>query len=214
MEKKQSKRSRVPRIGSGVGGFFARYSWLLVRNVVGWILILSSVPVAGLVPLPLGLPMFIIGFAMISFPGKLRLTARLLRGRPFDLTKRTVLLWITVVSLLIPPAGVWILATQKRHLVSPSRMTTIRLSELYLAAIAVTWVVTFGVLWILNIVIRFLPGMRRRVRPWLWAHGVKLLPPRRKRKTKKPQAPPAKDQQILEIDVPKPVRKIWDSLGR
>jgi hypothetical protein len=39
--------------------------------------------VAGpLVPGPGGIPLFLIGFALISFPGKRRLTARVLRGKP------------------------------------------------------------------------------------------------------------------------------------
>jgi hypothetical protein len=178
----KSRRSR-----GGVVGFFAKYSWLLGRNIIGWILILSSIPVGGLVPFPLGLPMFVIGFAMISFPGKRRLTARLLRGRPFDLTRRTLLLWITVVSLLIPPIFVWAVAAQKRHLIRPSQMSTAHLCALYLAAIATTWVAAFCVMWLLNLVIRMIPGMRRRVRPWLRRHGIKLLPPRRKRKLSIPR---------------------------
>lgn len=208
------RRSKSKRSRGGVGGFFAKYSWILARNVVGWILILSSIPVGGLVPFPLGLPMFVIGFAMISFPGKRRLTARLLHGRPFDLTKRVALSWISVISLLIPPIFVWILAEQKHHWISPSRMTTRHLCVVYLAAIATTWVAAFCVMWVVNLVIRMIPGMRRRVRPWLRGHGIKLLPPRRKAKHSISLTPPAKDQEIVEIDIPKRVRKIWDSLGR
>jgi uncharacterized membrane protein YbhN (UPF0104 family) len=58
------------------------YAWLVGKNLIGWILILASGPTGILLPGPGGLPMFLIGFAMISFPGKRRLTARVLRGKP------------------------------------------------------------------------------------------------------------------------------------
>jgi hypothetical protein len=176
-------------------------------------LILAAVPISGLVPLPLGTPMFFIGFGLISFPGKRRLTSRLLRGRTIHLTARAVLLRITVVSLLVPPVLVWVLAREKHRIIRPSEMPVAHLCAVYAWAIAATWVATFAVLWVVNLVIRLLPHVRQRIRPWMRRHGMKLLPPRKKRRTpSSPASPPS--QEILQIEVPKPVRKMWDSLGR
>ena len=44
--------------------------------------ILLSFVAGPLVPGPGGIPLFLIGFTLISFPGKRRLTARVLRGTP------------------------------------------------------------------------------------------------------------------------------------
>src|SRR2546423_11001252 len=50
--------------------------WFLVNNIIGWVLILLAWPVGLALPGPGGLPMFLIGFALITFPGKRHLTAR------------------------------------------------------------------------------------------------------------------------------------------
>jgi hypothetical protein len=191
---------------------FFRYAWLVGRNLVGWILIVAAVPVSGLVPIPLGTPLFLIGFTFISFPGKRRLTSRLLRGRTIKLLSGAVLLRITVVSLLVPPVLVWVLAKEKHQIIKPSELPLARLCAVYAAAIAATWIATLGFLWVVNLIIHLLPAMRRRVRPWMRRHGMKLLPPRKKGRT---SASPAarQSQEILQINVPKPVRKMWDSLG-
>src|SRR5260221_2403532 len=60
------------------------YLWLVLKNVIGWVMILGSGPVGLAVPGPGGIPLFLIGFALISFPGKRRLTARVLKGKPID----------------------------------------------------------------------------------------------------------------------------------
>ena len=209
-ENKTTPSSLSPR---GKRRTVIRYAWVAGRNVVGWLLILAAVPVSGLVPLPLGTPMFFIGFGLISFPGKRRLTSRLLRGRTINLTTRAVLLRITVVSLLVPPILVWTLALNKHPFIRPSDMPIVHLCGVYLAAIGASWLATFGFLWVVNLVIRFLPHVRRRTRPWMRRHGMKLLPARKKRRTStSPASPPS--QEILQINVPKPVRKMWDSLRR
>src|SRR4051812_40634215 len=68
--------------------FLSEYAWFIIRNVVGWVLILASIPVGVLLPGPGGLPMFLIGFALVTFPGKRKLTARVLRGRLLRLEDR------------------------------------------------------------------------------------------------------------------------------
>src|SRR5689334_23334480 len=56
---------------------FANWFWFVVKNVIGWLLILTAMVMGPLVPGPGGLPLFLIGFALITFPGKRRITARI-----------------------------------------------------------------------------------------------------------------------------------------
>src|SRR5438067_6919242 len=70
---------------STAGRFFASYAWLILKNIVGWAFILVSPAVGFTLPGPGGIPLFLIGFALVTFPGKRRLTARVLRGRVMDL---------------------------------------------------------------------------------------------------------------------------------
>src|SRR3712207_2627477 len=70
---------------AGITSYFAGYFWFILKNVVGWIFILGS-PVLGLaVPGPGGIPVFLIGFALVTFPGKRKLTSRVMRGRGLPL---------------------------------------------------------------------------------------------------------------------------------
>src|SRR6185436_11852003 len=68
--------------------FFTSYFWFIVKNVIGWIFILGSLPIGIALPGPGGIPLFLIGFALVTFPGKRRLTARVLRGRRMQLEAR------------------------------------------------------------------------------------------------------------------------------
>src|SRR6476660_8147226 len=62
--------------------FLKSWFWFILKNILGWVLILAAFAAGPLVPGPGGIPLFLIGFALITFPGKRRLTARVLRGRP------------------------------------------------------------------------------------------------------------------------------------
>src|SRR5688500_232144 len=59
----------------------AAWFWFILKNVLGWLMILST-PFLGPIPGPGGIVLFIVGFGLVSFPGKRRVTARMLRGRP------------------------------------------------------------------------------------------------------------------------------------
>jgi hypothetical protein len=176
--------------------FVRRYTWIIVKNVLGWLLILSALVVAGVVPIPLGTPMFLIGFALITLPGKRRMTSGALRGIRIKLYTRKSQMWRLAISLLLPPTFVWLLEFQRHAILHPSQMTLLRLCGLYAAAIVVAWIFIWIVLLGLNLVIRFLPKTRRHVRPWLRDHGINLLPPRRKIRGIEKQLSPD-DQQIL-----------------
>src|SRR3989442_4519453 len=79
------------------------YSWLILKNVIGWALILASGPVGLTLPGPGGLPLFLIGFAMITFPGKRALTSRVMRGRPWPTNSRRTIFVQIIAALLLPP---------------------------------------------------------------------------------------------------------------
>ncbi len=176
--------------------YIERYAWIIIKNVVGWVLMLSAIVVGGVFPIPLGTPMFLIGFALITLPGKRRMTSGALRGIPIKLYSPKAQMWRLAISLLMPPAFVWLLEFQRHAILHPSQMSPLRLCGLYAAAIVVAWIFTWIVLLGLNLIIRVLPRTRRHVRPWLRNRGINLLPPRRKFRGLGKQSPP-NDQEIL-----------------
>src|SRR4051794_3506464 len=89
--------------------FGNEYAWFIVRNVIGWILILAAPPLGLLLPGPGGLPIFLIGFAMVTFPGKRKLTARVLRGRRLHIEDRAYAILAVFVSIAIPGIAWWII---------------------------------------------------------------------------------------------------------
>src|SRR3990170_4838173 len=56
--------------------------WFVLKNLIGWVLIIGAFPLGALIPGPGGIPLFLIGFGLITFPGKRHFTARLMRGHP------------------------------------------------------------------------------------------------------------------------------------
>src|SRR2546430_2328800 len=126
--------------------FLNEYAWFIARNVIGWILVLSALPVGFLFPGPLGFPIFLIGFALITFPGKRRLTARFLRGRRLVLEARAYAVVALFVSIAIPGIAWWIIWARYGqyigHLIeeyTPKRSVFVLTS---LIAILLTWLVT------------------------------------------------------------------------
>src|SRR6476620_11216075 len=93
-----------PRAPASTRGqrFLASRYWLVLKNVLGWTLILLSFVAGPLVPGPGGIPLFLIGFALISFPGKRRLTARVLRGRPVHFPPWPFAFVALVTALAVP----------------------------------------------------------------------------------------------------------------
>ena len=164
------------------GAYVARYAAVIVKNVLGWALMLSALVLGGFFPVPIGTPLFLIGFAMISLPGKRKLTSGALRGITIRLYTRKALWWRMAISLLLPPAALWFLAFQRWPVLHPSQMSLGRLCTVYAMAIGAAWVLTWITLQAINGVLRILPRVRRRVRPWMRDHGINLLPPRRKRR--------------------------------
>lgn len=196
-----------------ISQFFADYFWFIIKNVIGWILILASLPVGLSVPGPGGIPLFLIGFAMVTLPGKRQLTARVLRGRPMQLNARLFAWIITIGSLLLPALAFLFLSYNPAVATFLLRRHGLMLAALILSAIAVSWMILQMGLRALNWLLRRAPVVRRKIRPWLRRHGIRLLPPRRKRRHEHDLSmePMPLNDEILEIHERHHhrVRRIW-----
>lgn len=162
--------------------FLADYVWLVLKNVIGWVLILASLVAGPLVPGPGGIPLFLIGFALVSFPGKRRLTARVLRGRPVRFRHLPFALVSAGVALVVP-AVVWLVVDERPWWVAGVRAAAVNYGpgaavSLYLTVVAVLWVLARATPHVLNLALRIVSRGRRTFRPWLRHHHIHLLPPR------------------------------------
>ena len=160
--------------------FIHTYAWFLAKNLLGWLLILASFLIGPAVPGPGGIPLFLIGFALVTFPGKRRFTARVLRGRQLSPTSRLYRVLTWAISFLI--AGLVLVFSELsgvegfiyRHNRQPAPTRAI--------ASALAMVLTFAILRLtplaINLILRIMPRVRRKIRPVLRRMGIRLLPPR------------------------------------
>src|SRR5690349_5568856 len=161
--------------------FFAGYLWLILKNLLGWTLILLSLVAGPLIPGPGGIPLFLIGFALVTFPGKRRLTARVLRGIIARPGTRGYRVGSAVVAVLLPAAVSVYLATLapapvRRVFAGAAPRTTGLVAAAYVgAALAIGFAAPHAA-GLLNWVLGLAPRTRRKVRPWLRRHGIDLLP--------------------------------------
>jgi len=169
-----ASRSRWDRFRGG-------YVWLILKNVLGWILILAAFIAGPLVPGPGGIPLFLIGFALISFPGKRRLTARVLRGRTVVFQTRKFVLGLLASSVVIAGLALWILQVWRGWPGGQPGGGRVVVAFL-LAAIGLAWLLHNQLFRLINLLLRTAPRVRRRIRPWLRRHHIHLLPPRRRRR--------------------------------
>jgi hypothetical protein len=170
--------------GDKLGGYF----WLVLKNVVGWAAILAS-PILGVVlPGPGGIPLFVIGFALVTFPGKRQLTTRVFRGKRLPIESPLFTGLITLVSVLVTGGLMWAVGHYYQWIVERVPLADYGLDDVAwlvgFAALAAP--VTMGVLWVglklLNyVLIRWVPPTRRFLRRTLRKWGVELLPTRRRR---------------------------------
>jgi hypothetical protein len=180
------QKQRAADLRSYLTGYF----WFILKNVIGWILIILAWPVGVIVPGPGGIPLFLIGFALVAFPGKRRLTSRVMRGKPFDLEARIFTVATTFVAVVLTAVILWL--TLDRYTWLLAQLGLERTADdsdaepamwigVGLLALAITWATTRLALRFVNFTIRAFPIGRRMVRPWLRRRGVRLLPTRRKR---------------------------------
>jgi hypothetical protein len=190
--------------------FFAGYFWIILKNVIGWTLMLSSLPVGIALPGPGGIPLFLIGFALVTFPGKRKLTARVMRGRTLQLEAGPFIALATFFSLLVTGVVIWVLVSKFGGLIDQYSIKPVQVILLCVLAGLVAWLVTRLALRVLNLVLRAMPKARRYARPWLRKKGFHLLPPRRRRNIlfqeaaaaglAVPHADAGNDEEILVID--------------
>ncbi len=163
------------------------YFWFILKNVIGWLCVLASPILGVLLPGPGGIPLFLIGFALVTFPGKRRLTTRFMRGGQLPIETGLFTGLITFFSVLVT-ATVMILAWRYYEwlvdhvpLQDWGMGDVAQVVAISLVALPVTMLVSLIGLRILNVVLGWVPRLRRMVRPALRKWGVRLLPTRRKR---------------------------------
>lgn len=164
---------------------FAETFWFILKNVVGWMLIIAS-PVLGItVPGPGGIPVFLVGFALVTLPGKRRLTSRVMRGRGLRIGEGPFTFICALLSVALTTAAIWFVLDYFEQFAGFFAQYRLR----SMAAIFAFAVVSFGVtllvvrlsLAVTNWFITRIPWLRRKMRPILKRLGIKFLPARRKR---------------------------------
>ncbi|HEX8524330.1 MAG TPA: hypothetical protein VF669_18890 [Tepidisphaeraceae bacterium] len=158
--------------------FYASWYWLILRNIIGWLLIVAAFVAGPLVPGPGGIPLFLIGFALISFPGKRRLTARVLRGIPFRFHKGPFVFIALLIALALPLPLLLIAQTRSARLATQLRRGPVAAGVIYLVAALALWTLARLTPHGLNLLLRLIARGRRKFRPWLRRHRIRLLPPR------------------------------------
>ncbi|MFI5378983.1 MAG: hypothetical protein ACHRHE_06790 [Tepidisphaerales bacterium] len=187
--------------------------WFLFNNILGWTLILAAGPVGVVFPGPGGLPLFLIGFAMITLPGKRELTSRALRGVPINPEAR-LYRWAVAILAILGPAGLfswvaWLIGknkdrwylldrTQWDEIIWKHAPWQLLIFIIYLSLVVLIWIFAFRGIEVINLGISLIPIARRKARPWMRRRGLDLLPPRRRKRLTQKGA--AADEGILEID--------------
>lgn len=164
------------------------YFWVIFKNVVGWLAIAAS-PILGIaLPGPGGIPLFIVGFALVTFPGKRKLTTHVFRGRRLPIESGLFTGLITFFSVLVTAGMMWAAwryygwIVERVPLADYGLGDVAKLVAISVLALPVTMVVTWIGLKILNyILLNWVPGIRRFLRRTLRKYGVRLLPTRRRR---------------------------------
>jgi len=173
---------RHPLVQSRKGRFYSGYAWLVLKNLIGWTLILIAFVAGPIVPGPGGIPLFLIGFTLVSFRGKRKLTARVLRGKRIVFRGRTPRLVILGVSLIAPAVALWLFGTRLAWLTAATTRGPLVFLTAYLLSVGLVGLVTSGALLLINPLLGIMPPIRRRIRPWLRRHHVRLLPTRYRRR--------------------------------
>jgi uncharacterized membrane protein YbhN (UPF0104 family) len=162
-------------------GLAAAWFWTILKNLVGWALIVAAWPIGILLPGPGGIPLFLIGFALVSFPGKRKLTARILRGRHLHLNHVLYTLLAAIIAVLIPPLLFWYALTHYFPAHAVRQLGFFDTAAIFLLVMGIIWLLARLSFRLLNWLVVTAPRVRRQTRPWLKKHGIRLLPPRWRR---------------------------------
>jgi hypothetical protein len=160
----------------------ATWAWFLLKNLIGWVLIIGAIPLGALIPGPGGIPLFLIGFGLITFPGKRRLTARVLRGRPISRDSKPFQYAVAILAAVLPAAVFAYLIHLDWIALPITRNIGLLVAAAYVLTAAILWWLGLHSYGIINAFLAWVPRMRRKIRPWLRRIGIDLLPPRRKRR--------------------------------
>jgi len=170
--------------------------WFILKNLIGWVLIILAWPIGIAIPGPGGVPIFLIGFALVTFPGKRHLTARVIRGIPVNRRSTAFRATVIFLAVLLPILVLaYLRLKQWRDLFPYIVRPRLALTLLYFCSVAVLMMLGLRSDRLINWVLRNIPRARRKVRPWLRRKGLDLLPPRRRRRSHSSQP----DDGILEI---------------
>ena len=222
-----STSARPETAGAGVKPRWGvrNWFWIIFNNILGWTLILAAGPVGVVFPGPGGLPLFLIGFAMISLPGKRWLTSRALRGMPIN-PRAKLYRWSVAIIAILGPAGLfswvsWFIGRRQNRwylldrsmwheMIWKHAPSQLLVFIIYLCLVVLIWISAFRGIEVINLGISLIPIARRKARPWLRRKGFDLLPPRRRERLTRKGA--SIDEGILEIDdrYQKGAIRAWD----
>src|SRR5687768_4526316 len=141
-------------VGSRSQRFLASRYWLVLKNLLGWPLILAAFVAGPLVPGPGGIPLFLMGFALVWFPGKRRLTARALRGRPVTVRRGRFLLVSLGLSLALAAPALWLARWRVPWVADRWSAGPVVAMALYALTFAVLWLAALSAPRTLNLVLR------------------------------------------------------------
>jgi len=178
--------------------FLRDYAWWIVKNVLGWVLILLSPILGAAIPGPGGIPVFLIGFALVTFPGKRGLRARVFRGRELETGGMFARVAAAVGAVVLPLAVAVVLRIEFLPVLGNELFSSPWLAVVVAGCVVASYFVTPVVLRVVNWVIRLMPRVRRFIRPMMRRKGIDLLPPRRRRRLRQ-HKPGAVDAEILEF---------------
>jgi uncharacterized membrane protein YbhN (UPF0104 family) len=178
----QPDASRSPAQRGPLSAFWHRYGWWLVKNVLGWLLIVVAPVIGAALPGPGGIPLFIVGFALVSFPGKRHLTARVFRGMPIDLSGNGAGVFSGMTTVLLPLVATLLVRWKFKSALDNSLFDWPYVLAVVGAALAMSYLLARLGLRLANVAIRRVPAVRRKVRPAMRAKGIDLLPPRRRKR--------------------------------
>lgn len=170
-----------PHASKRVRWSFFDYFWFVFKNVIGWIFMLSSPVLGALIPGPGGIPLFLIGFALVTFPGKRRITSHVMRGRAVKVNPQLFTMIATVASIAVTASVIWLLYKRYKQILDELNVGFLEIFGICALAAAVTWIVMRLTVTLANWLLRSMPRIRRFIRPWLRKWGINLLPPRRRR---------------------------------
>ena len=160
--------------------------------------------------------MFLIGFALVTFPGKRKLTTRVMRGIAVRFDPAYLTFLVTFISILITAAALWFINQKYEDLLERLhlKISLVQLLGVIALAAGITFLTMRILLAVLNWFLRHLPKIRRKVRPWLRKKGINLLPPRRKRieVTGVMEDRPPEEVVTFDAKYSRRLRGLWDFL--